>query len=109
LRRFIAVGPELPDDAVVGTGVMLSIRPKPGRIEAAAEATGAEGAAAGEVTTVDGGGEVTTVDGGGEAGGTTTMGAGCLLAHAPSNATATIDTGRIRNLLIVVSWCGNLA
>jgi len=44
LSRFIAVGAELPVDAVVGTGVMLSMRPKPGRIAAAAEATGADGA-----------------------------------------------------------------
>jgi hypothetical protein len=72
---------------------MLSIRPKPGRIGAAAAATGAgaEGVACGAVTTVD-------VDGG--EGGTTTTGAGCLLPHAPSNATARTDTGRIRNLLI---------
>jgi hypothetical protein len=67
LSRFIAVGAELPVDAVVGTGVMLSMRPNPGRIGAAAEATGAEGAGAacGEVTTVVGGweGEVTTVEG----------------------------------------------
>jgi hypothetical protein len=91
LSRFIAEGAELPVEAVAATGVMLSMRPKPGRIEAAAAATGADGAGAacGAVTTVDGG-----------EGGTTTTGAGCLLPHAPSNATAKTDTGRIRNLLI---------
>jgi hypothetical protein len=94
LSRFIALGDELPEDAAVATGLMLSIRPKPGRMEAAAAATGAEGAegvACGAVTTVD--------EDGGE-GGTTTTGAGCLLPHAPSNATARTDAGRIRNLLI---------
>jgi len=92
LSRFIAEGAELPVDAVAATGAMLSMRPKPGRSEAAAAATGADGedgAAWGEVTTVAGG-----------EGGTTTTGAGCLLPHAPSNATAKTDTGRIRNLLI---------
>jgi hypothetical protein len=101
LSRFIAEGAELPDEAVAATGVMLSMRPKPGRIEAAAEATGADGAdgaACGEVTTVDGG-----------EGGTTTTGAGCLLPHAPSNATAKTDTGIIRNLLIGSLLVGNLA
>jgi hypothetical protein len=95
LSRFIAEGAELPVDAVVATGLMLSMRPKPGRIEAAAAATGA---ACGEVTTAAGG-----------EGGTTTMGAGCLLPHAPSNATAKTDTGRIRNLLIGSLLVGNLA
>jgi len=99
LSRFIAEGAELPADAVVATGVMLSMRPKPGRIEAAAAATGADGGAAcGEVTTVAGG----------EAG-TTTTGAGCLLPHASSNAIAKTDTGRIRNLLIGSLLVGYLA
>jgi hypothetical protein len=101
LSRFIALGDELPEDAVVATGVMLSMRPKPGRIEAAAAATGAEGAGAacGEVTTVGGwDGEVTTVAG--WEGGTTTMGAGSRCEHAESSAAAATDTGKIRNLLI---------
>jgi hypothetical protein len=97
LSRFIAEGAELPLDAVAGTGVMLSMRPKPGRIEAAGEATGADDVACG----------VTTVAGGED--GTTTTGAGCLLPHAPSNAKAKTDTGRIRNLLISSLLVGNLA
>jgi hypothetical protein len=78
---------------------MLSMRPKPGRSEAAAAATGAEGAEGAAWAEGADCGAVTTVDAGGE-GGTTTTGAGCLLPHAPSKATASTDTGRIRNLLI---------
>src|SRR6185503_6654782 len=93
LSRFIALGVELPEDAVAATGVMLSMRPKPGRIEAAAAATGADGAGADC-------GAVTTAGAGGVAGGTTTMGAGSRCAHAESKAAAAMDSGRIRNLLI---------
>src|SRR5262245_37837029 len=95
LSRFIAPGDELPEEDVVATGVMLSMRPKPGRIGVAAAATGAGGGGAD-------GGAVTTVEGAGcVAGGTTTTGAGAgSCAHAESKAAAATDTGRIRNLLI---------
>jgi hypothetical protein len=99
----MADGDELPLEAVAATGDMLSILPKPGRNWAAAEATGTEGAGAADE---DDPGDVTTLVEGAGAGGTTTIGAGSLCEHAPSNANATTDTGRIRNLLIasLLGW-----
>src|SRR5262245_38989291 len=96
-RRFMLAAADAPPEAV-GAGPMLSMRPKPGRICVTAAATGTAGAAGAAAAP---GGVTTVVEGGvGLEGGTTTMGAGCLLAQAASSATPTRDRGRIRNLLI---------
>ena len=84
-----------------GAGPMLSMRPKPARIGVTAEATGVAGVAAtgaGAGAEADPGAVTTVVGGVGLEGGTTTMGAGCLLPQAAISATPTMERGRIRNL-----------